>query len=147
MSAHGLLPAPYAQQVLITTIRKVKKILPNPLSTPRSVPGNDTWRTDPVKTHDRYESACPLQHFREQCPRASCKGETVLFHTYAPVKLAVMTPGRYELKNVQQVGDYAIQVFWGDGHQTEIYSWEYLRGLCPCDECRVPRGRQDQVHS
>ena len=24
---------------------------------------------------------------------------------------------------------------WGDGHETGIYSFEYLRKICPCKEC------------
>jgi DUF971 family protein len=93
-----------------------------------------------VKWDDGHESVYTLQYLREECPCASCKGETVLLHSYSPVKLPVLTPGMYELKSIQQVGNYAIQVFWGDGHQTGIYSWEYLRGLCPCDQCKKDRG-------
>ena len=35
------------------------------------------------------------------------------------------------------VGNYAIQPEWSDGHHTGLYTWTYLRGLCPCDECRA----------
>lgn len=38
-------------------------------------------------------------------------------------------PGKYILKGAQQVGSYALQVFWGDGHQTGIYTWEKLHSL------------------
>jgi DUF971 family protein len=93
-----------------------------------------------VKWDDGHESVYILESLREECPCASCKGETILLHSYTPVKLPVMTPGKYELTNVQQVGNYAIQLFWGDGHQTGIYSWEYLRRLCQCDECKKERG-------
>ena len=31
---------------------------------------------------------------------------------------------RYEI-----VGGYALQLYWADGHNTGIYSFEYLRGL------------------
>jgi DUF971 family protein len=94
-----------------------------------------------VKWDDGHESLFTLQYLREECPCASCKGETVLLHTYSPVKLPVLTPGKYDLKSIQQVGNYAIQIFWGDGHQTGIYSWEYLRGLCPCEECQREKTR------
>ncbi len=35
----------------------------------------------------------------------------------------------YEVKNIEVVGDYAIQITWTDGHNTGIYSWEYLLKL------------------
>ena len=35
------------------------------------------------------------------------------------------------------VGNYAIQPEWKDGHHTGLYTWPYLRGLCPCAECRA----------
>jgi DUF971 family protein len=41
-----------------------------------------------------------------------------------------------ELKNVAVVGNYAVSLSWGDGHDTGIYSYRYLRELCPC--CAPP---------
>lgn len=67
-----------------------------------------------------------LQKLRDDCPCAGCKGETVLFETYQPVKLNVLTPGMYELKKIETVGNYSIQPLWGDGHNTGLYSWDYL---------------------
>jgi DUF971 family protein len=34
-----------------------------------------------------------------------------------------------------QVGNYAIQISFNDGHSTGIFSYDYLRTLCPCAEC------------
>jgi DUF971 family protein len=31
--------------------------------------------------------------------------------------------------NIETVGEYAIQITWKDGHNTGIYSWEYLQEL------------------
>ena len=41
------------------------------------------------------------------------------------------------------VGKYAIRFKWNDGHESGIYSWEYLRNVCQCDECRSARGYSD----
>jgi DUF971 family protein len=35
----------------------------------------------------------------------------------------------YKIKSIDTVGDYAIQIIWKDGHNTGIYSWEYLKIL------------------
>jgi DUF971 family protein len=40
---------------------------------------------------------------------------------------------------VKPVGKYAISFAWNDGHQHGIYSWEYLRDNCPCEECKARR--------
>jgi hypothetical protein len=37
------------------------------------------------------------------------------------------------------VGRYAIQFNWQDGHSGGIYSWEYLRRVCQCQECTFAR--------
>jgi len=34
-----------------------------------------------------------------------------------------------------QVGNYAIQISFNDGHSTGIFSYDYLRTQCPCKEC------------
>jgi DUF971 family protein len=33
------------------------------------------------------------------------------------------------------VGNYALQIDFSDGHTTGIYSYDYLRTICPCQEC------------
>jgi DUF971 family protein len=46
----------------------------------------------------------------------------------------------YVLTRILPVGNYAIQPEWDDGHHTGIYTWPYLRALCPCATCRAERG-------
>jgi DUF971 family protein len=36
----------------------------------------------------------------------------------------------------EPVGNYAIRINWSDGHNTGIYSWEHLRRICQCEECK-----------
>ena len=43
--------------------------------------------------------------------------------------------GPLKPKRAELVGHYALQIFWSDGHSTGIYTFEYLRGLCPCPYC------------
>ena len=51
------------------------------------------------------------------------------------ITLHVLRPGEYELNSIQTVGNYALQLIWGDGHQTGIYTFDYLREICECKEC------------
>jgi DUF971 family protein len=39
-------------------------------------------------------------------------------------------------KAATSVGNYAIQITFSDGHATGIYSYEQLRTMCPCADCR-----------
>ena len=33
------------------------------------------------------------------------------------------------------VGHYALQIDFTDGHTTGIFSYDYLRTICPCAQC------------
>lgn len=81
-----------------------------------------TWNDDTV-------SSILLKYLRDQCPCAGCKGETILFKTFRPPKPTMLSPEMYMIKGIDVVGDYAIQIGWKDGHNTGIYSWEYLKTL------------------
>jgi len=78
---------------------------------------------------DSNESRIQLRYLREECPCAGCKGETILLHSYRPPKLPIAHPDMYTVKNLKMVGEYALQILWKDGHDTGIYTWEYLKQL------------------
>ncbi len=78
---------------------------------------------------NKTESRINLKYLRDECPCANCKGETVLLKTYRPPKAQTNNPEMYKIKNIETVGGYAIQLSWKDGHNTGIYSWEYLLHL------------------
>ena len=87
---------------------------------------------------DGHISRFSLQYFRDQCPCAGCQGESDIFgEVRMPMQLPVTKPGKYELKHLAPVGNYAVAAVWGDGHDTGIYSWEYLRSM------EEPRGSGD----
>ena len=85
-----------------------------------------TWQDDKVC---RY----PLSHLREACPCVQCRGGHANMGKQSnPDNLLELKPARsYGVEQIDVVGNYAIQPLWDDGHQTGIYSWEYLRDLCP----------------
>ena len=78
---------------------------------------------------DGHTSVIPVKLLRDECPCAGCKGEVLFGKVYKPAPLAIFQEGMYDLKTMTVVGQYAIQVEWKDGHNTGIYSWEYLREL------------------
>ena len=38
-------------------------------------------------------------------------------------------------KAAHAVGNYALQIDFNDGHATGIYSFDFLRTICPCEDC------------
>lgn len=82
-----------------------------------------------IRWEDDSETTLSLKYMRDECPCAGCKGETILLRTYRPPKLQMYSPEMYEIKSIEVVGGYAIQITWKDGHNTGIYSWEYIHQL------------------
>lgn len=54
--------------------------------------------------------------------------------------------GPIQPKKVTQVGRYAVRFQWSDGHESGIYSWNYLRRVCQCAECEAGR-KQGKIRS
>lgn len=54
--------------------------------------------------------------------------------------LPILTPGKNELGSIETVGKYALQLCWADGHNTGIYTYDYLRQLCECTLCQMTMG-------
>jgi DUF971 family protein len=44
------------------------------------------------------------------------------------------TPESFRLVRITNVGGYALQPVWGDGHSTGIYSYEYLKRVATLGE-------------
>lgn len=81
-----------------------------------------------ISWNDGTESYIDLETLRRACPCAGCGGEPdVLGNVYRPN--VTYTDNSFELKGFTLVGGYALQPQWADGHNTGIYSFQYLRRL------------------
>ncbi|MFA7343744.1 MAG: DUF971 domain-containing protein [Terrimicrobiaceae bacterium] len=77
---------------------------------------------------DGIESYLPLEMLRKKCPCAACEGEPdVTGHVVKPRQN--LGKGSFDLVGWQMVGGYAIQPRWGDGHDTGLYTYPFLRSL------------------
>lgn len=87
-----------------------------------------------VQWDDGHESRFGTEHLRANCPCALClhENEENLKNGIFSLPLAAKT----RLVKIDRSGHNAIVITWGDGHSTGIYTWEYLRSICPCDSCR-----------
>ncbi len=70
----------------------------------------------------RYGAA----ELRRACPCAQCVNEW----TGERVLKAETVSDEVEIADVDLVGRYALNFRFGDGHETGIYSFRYLRELC-----------------
>lgn len=75
----------------------------------------------------------PLPQLREACPCVECRGgHQNMGPAHEPEDILRLVPARsYGIDDLTLVGNYALQPVWDDGHHTGIYTWEYLRRLCP----------------
>ena len=80
-----------------------------------------------IKWDDGGESFIPLETLRRCCPCAGCKGETDIMGNVYKNPAQPLMPKALELTRIVTVGGYAIQPVWADGHNTGIYSFDYLR--------------------
>ena len=124
-----------------------------PMQSPLQAP---TASTDPksVKVHlttgagmdiewgDGHVSHYGFVYLRDACPCAMCEEERGKTGrrpgdpaTAAPGALLIFKPTAKPL-SAEGVGKYAIKFSWNDNHDLGIYSWKFLREICPCDECK-----------
>lgn len=88
---------------------------------------------------DGHASHYDFVYLREWCPCATCNDERQKKHefaSHAPSSAALpMFKPKPRAQSATQVGNYAIQISFSDGHSTGIYSYDYFRTICPCEEC------------
>jgi len=82
-----------------------------------------------IKWDDGAESFFTLETMRRHCPCATCQGEADIMGNLYKVPDKPLTPNAFNLLRLNNVGGYALNQAWGDGHHTGIYSFEYLKKL------------------
>jgi DUF971 family protein len=80
-----------------------------------------------VKWDDGTESFISLDKLRRHCPCAGCKGEADILGNVYKNPDHPLGPEAFRLQRLVQVGGYAIQPVWADGHTTGLYSFDYLK--------------------
>ena len=77
-----------------------------------------------MQWNDGSESMIALVSLRKKCPCATCKKENENKpDTYIPL----YSSASITLKDIKTVGTYGIQLYWQDGHNTGIYTYENLK--------------------
>jgi DUF971 family protein len=85
---------------------------------------------------DGHRCSYPHEILRGFCPCAGCQGHSGV--------VQFIDGGNLELRNIEQVGNYALGFTWGDGHDTGIYTFRFLRGLCELLEAQGMEALKEQ---
>jgi DUF971 family protein len=82
-----------------------------------------------IKWDDGTETFIALEKLRRHCPCAGCKGEVDIMGNLYKGPERTLSPQAFQLVRIQNVGGYALQPVWADGHSTGLYSYEYLKQI------------------
>jgi DUF971 family protein len=84
-----------------------------------------------IRWQDGHTSTFGARLLRGRCPCAQCvseaTGQRLVSEEHIPPGVTIAA--------ARTVGNYALHFSFSDGHTTGIYSFEYLRRICPCEEC------------
>ena len=99
---------------------------------PEKVEPTEDGRRLRIVWKDGHVSEYPPRRIRLACPCAGCVDEM----SGRPLLNPAAVPSDVMPVSISYVGRYALGFKWSDGHDTGIFPWDLLRGLCPCEECR-----------
>ena len=86
-----------------------------------------------VEWEDGQKCEYSLSYLRAECPCAECRGghgEASEPEPKVSFELPIVNASSTVLDRIEKVGNYAIQLFWNDGHSHGIYTWDTLRSMC-----------------
>jgi DUF971 family protein len=104
------------------------------ISEPVGIEADRALGTVSIGWADGHQSVYTAPQLRWACPCAVCQGEWGRPGVLAG--LDALEPDELQFTDVLAVGPYAITPVWASGHSSGIYSFEYLRGICSCEQCR-----------
>ncbi len=98
-----------------------------------------------IEWKDGHRSVYTFAFLRDACPCALCEDERTKARR-KPGEPAKLVPGALPMFKpavkalaAEAVGKYALKFSWNDNHDLGLYSWFYLREVCPCAECAAHR--------
>ena len=104
---------------------------------PQHIKASKSERALTIQWNNGHTSVYPFDQLRASCPCAECRethGVSKRPEIESGLELPMHSADPTSLIGIEKKGNYAIQLNWQDGHRYGIYTWEYLLGLCPCDE-------------
>lgn len=94
---------------------------------------------------DGHRSHFDFAFLREECPCATCNdlrnkkqaaaAQGMVSETSGGDAVFPMYKPKLTARAAKPLGNYALQIDFNDGHSSGIYSYAFLREMCPCAEC------------
>lgn len=100
---------------------------------PKSITAKRKQARLSIEWSDGQTCDYPFDLLRNACPCAQCRGGHENMRPEPDPNMLIipiMAANASRLKNLEAVGNYAINIEWEDGHKYGIYNWHYLRALC-----------------
>jgi len=104
--------------------------MPTPLEIKKTGASEITVRWD-----DGHVSVYPIKYLRSECMCAKCVSEVTGLRILDPRTVSE----DLTVVSAEHVGRYGVKFMFSDRHDDGIYTWERLRELCVCEECRPSR--------
>jgi len=82
-----------------------------------------------------HQSAYTGERLRWACPCAECRGEAGSAGRLDRVR--TLPDDELRIQDVTLIGQYALQIAFASGHAHGIYTFNYLRAMCNCEECQA----------
>ena len=102
------------------------------MSWPTDITVMDKGRTLEVAFDDGQVVRLTAERLRVESPSAEVQG-------HSPSQKRTLTgKENVAIVGIEPVGNYAIKIVFDDGHDTGLYSWDYLRKLASYKLCRSP---------
>ena len=67
-----------------------------------------------------------LRELRKLCPCATCLAER---DKQSKMYIPLFAENQVTIKSINQIGNYAVQITWNDGHNTGIYEYNFLKNF------------------
>ncbi len=98
-----------------------------------------------IEWADGATSYYPIAYLRKMSPSADQRQlrEEMASNPLTVLPASAATRGPVTADAAELVGNYAIRIRFSDGHDTGIYSWEYLRRIDPAAEARAAEDSAD----
>ncbi len=96
-----------------------------------------------IEWADGHVSSYPFMGLRGVCPCVECRGgHGNMGQAVGPFSMEKEQSPPVALEDASLSGGYGLRISWSDGHSTGIYTWPFLRDLCPCVACRAEAGEE-----
>lgn len=106
---------------------------------PQAIEANRNLSQMTIRWSDGHTSEYHFSLLRYACPCAECRGGHANMRSEPDAEVFSRPPQEAPatmIRKVEAVGSYALTIEWEDGHHFGIYTWQFLRALCPCAICR-----------